>query len=291
MENKLIQANLAYQPKTRNNKLVSLEVLLRPYNCSNVEEFVKSYKSPIKLDCKVLEMAYSDIVNANLIYPVSINVSYFSLIDSDFIRNAIDLFRGFDVTFELTEHYNIENVDKLKKNIKILQCNGFKVSLDDFGKGFSSVKLLTQINFNEVKIDKSIISNIDNDFFSYKHLVFLSEKIKTLGVNNIVYEGIERKSQLNLVNLFDNNAIIQGYYHSYPLALEYIIKNRYSVEKIEVSLKRTTVLEEIEKKIYKMIISEGKDEINSEIKDMDTMLEVYDFNYKNTISNFKQIYY
>ena len=288
---KLIEANLAYQPKTRNNKLVSLEVLLRPYNCSNVEEFVKSYKSPIKLDCKVLEMAYSDMINANLRYPVSINVSYFSLINSNFIRNAIALFRGFDVTFELTEHYDVENVDKLKKNIGILQCNGFNVSLDDFGKGFSSVKLLTQIDFNEVKIDKSIISNIDNNFFSYKHLVFLSEKIKSLGVNNIVYEGIERKSQLSLINLFDNNAIIQGYYHSYPLALECIIKNRYSVEKMEVSLKRTTVLEEIEKKIYKMIISEGKDEINSEIKDMDTMLEVYDFNYKNTISNFKQIYY
>ena len=40
---KINEVNLAYQPKTRNNKLVSLEVLLRPYNCSNVEEFVKSH--------------------------------------------------------------------------------------------------------------------------------------------------------------------------------------------------------------------------------------------------------
>ncbi|AAW87596.1 GGDEF domain protein [Aliivibrio fischeri ES114] len=288
---RLIEAKLAYQPKTRNNKLVSLEVLLRPYNCSNVEAFVKSHKSPIKLDCKVLEMAYSDMINANLIYPVSINVSYFSLINSNFIRNAIALFKGFDVTFELTEHYNIGNLDKLKKNIEILQYNGFNVSLDDFGKGFSSVKLLTQIDFNEVKIDKSIISNIDNDFYSYKHLVFLSEKIKTLGVHNIVYEGIERKTQLNLIKLFDDNAIIQGYYYSYPLPLECVIKNRYSVEKNRVSLKRTTVLDEIEKKIYKMIISESKDKINNEIKDIDTMLEVYNVNYKNTISNFKKNYY
>lgn len=40
-----------------------------------------------------------------------------------------------------------------------------------------------------------------------------------------------------------------------------------------------------------MIISESKDKINNEIKDIDTMLEVYNVNYKNTISNFKKNYY
>ena len=290
----LNEAEMAYQPKIRRNKLVSIEALLRPKNCLDVENFVKNYKSPVHLDSKVLELVYSDIIDTKINYPVSINASYFSLISNEFINKVIALFKGLNITIELTEHFDIKNIEKLKMNIEILRGNKINVSLDDFGKDFSRAKLLSEIKFNEVKIDKSIIDYIDKDYHSYKHLVFLSEKIKTFGTNNIVYEGIERLSQFQLINLFDNNAILQGYFYSKPISMKEIINHNYEIDHDDLIPIKSNVFDDIEVEIYKIILSNGNSEteiINNKIKNMDIMGGIYNEDYNKTISNFKSIYY
>lgn len=189
--------NLAYQPKVNSNNIVSIEALLRPNNVIDIENYVKNHKKPIELDLKVINRVIYDIVKYKLTVPISINISYFSFIDDYFVEYCIQNLQIFNIYLELTEINEIKDIKKLCSNIEKIKHAKIHISLDDFGKDFSKSNLLIDINFDQIKFDKSLIDNIDTSFFHYKRLFFLTRKINKLGIKNIVYEGVERKNKRN----------------------------------------------------------------------------------------------
>ena len=58
---------------------------------------------------------------------------------------------------ELTEGFFVRNPDRAKQSMSQLQRNGFRIALDDFGSGFSSVGYLREFGFDRLKIDRSLI--------------------------------------------------------------------------------------------------------------------------------------
>ena len=61
------------------------------------------------------------------------------------------------VEFELTESVFIEKLDKAKVTIERLKLDGFTVSMDDFGSGYSSLNLLKELDFDVLKLDKEFL--------------------------------------------------------------------------------------------------------------------------------------
>jgi EAL domain-containing protein (putative c-di-GMP-specific phosphodiesterase class I) len=91
---------------------------------------------------------------------------------------------------------------------------GFRLLLDDFGNGYSSLATLNTMNFDILKLDKSLIDYIGD----YKGEVLLRHTIelaKKFGLN-ITAEGVETKEQVNFLQEVKCDDI-QGYYFSKPL--------------------------------------------------------------------------
>lgn len=150
---------------------------------------------------------------------ICINVSPIQLERSDFKDNFLNACVKYDISpslleIEITEGTLIEIHKDEIDVLNVLRERGVNIAIDDFGSGYSSFNYLINLPFNTLKIDKSLIDNIENDKNKsvIKSIVCLSKSLKY----KIIIEGVERKEQVDLLLDLGCN-IIQGYYFSKPL--------------------------------------------------------------------------
>ena len=151
--------------------------------------------------------------------PVSINISRIYLNNMDIIFDLNRIISKYNISpkyiqLEITESSLVSSEDMLNKIINEMHKYGFKVLLDDFGVGYSSLHSINKLNFDTLKIDKSFVDNIgiNNGDCILKHAIDLG---KTLDME-VVVEGVETKEQYEFLK--DNGCdTIQGYYFSKPL--------------------------------------------------------------------------
>ena len=142
----------------------------------------------------------------------------------DFIHETIrnSLLNPSQIILEITEDIFLEssvvNINKINRLIEL----GYSFSLDDFGSGYSSLNQLNSISIREVKIDRSIISNITKNQNSQVIVELVSKMGEQLGFK-VVAEGIENEEEVNLIAQLGIN-IIQGYYYSKPQSIEQFIQ-------------------------------------------------------------------
>ncbi|WP_238883157.1 ABC transporter substrate binding protein [Clostridium sp. YIM B02551] len=157
---------------------------------------------------------------------VSINVSVIQLVQEDFIPmfKAIILEKNIDprtIHIEITESVLMESIDTNIYKIEELKKMGVRIDLDDFGKGYSSLTYLKDMNFDVLKIDKVFIDEIienknyqDGDSSIVGTIIKLAHQ---MGLK-VVAEGVEVKEQYDY--LTQNKCdYIQGYYISKPIEL------------------------------------------------------------------------
>lgn len=121
------------------------------------------------------------------------------------------------INLEITETAAIQSGEMLNKNIFKLRAMGCSFSMDDFGTGYSNLSRMAAVNYDLVKIDKSLIwPCFEKD--GEKSLVILENIINMLlqlGVK-IVAEGVETAVQLNKLTMLGVD-YMQGYYYSKPI--------------------------------------------------------------------------
>jgi EAL domain-containing protein (putative c-di-GMP-specific phosphodiesterase class I) len=108
----------------------------------------------------------------------------------------------------------MDNLELVNKKVNALRQAGFKISLDDFGSGYSSLSYLQKIALDEVKIDKSLIDDIVTDESAQRMLHSIVEVIQNWGYRSVA-EGVETLDQVQIVKSAGCN-LIQGYYYSKP---------------------------------------------------------------------------
>ncbi|MCP4324188.1 MAG: EAL domain-containing protein, partial [Alteromonadales bacterium] len=122
------------------------------------------------------------------------------------------------VIFELTESVMVTDFVVLDNLMGSLSELGIKVSIDDYGTGYSSLNYISQLQFDELKIDKAFILNLDS---SERNLTIVKTTIdmaKNLNLK-VVAEGVESKSIEK--KLIDSGCDIgQGYYYTKPLPFD-----------------------------------------------------------------------
>lgn len=225
--------NLRYQPQFNpiNNKLVGVEALIRWNNeelgfVSPAKFIPLAERTGMIIDIGnwVLEEGFLQVKKwkekYNTEIEIGINVSPIQLMDDNFLDilkerlSLIDI-KPSQINLELTEDVavknSLENINKLKQ----IRQLGVKVSIDDFGSGYSSFEYLKNFAVDCLKLDMSLINNIDKskeDFEIAKAIISLSK-----GLNlEVVAEGVETKSQLDTLRKL-NCDIIQGYYYEKPI--------------------------------------------------------------------------
>jgi EAL domain-containing protein (putative c-di-GMP-specific phosphodiesterase class I) len=119
------------------------------------------------------------------------------------------------IRIEVTETSLAENIDKLRDQFQILLDAGVKLAMDDLGKGYSSLDLLSKLPFTCLKIDKDIVSNIHRSEKSRHIIQAICDLSKKIGVT-LIAEGVEnRKIYMELERMDCHQA--QGYWIGQPM--------------------------------------------------------------------------
>lgn len=91
--------------------------------------------------------------------PLSVNQSKLLLFEADYIQNLERLIERYQIpaswiTLEILEGLALENAGELNARISQLQATGFRISMDDFGSGYSSLNTLNSLQIDELKLDR-----------------------------------------------------------------------------------------------------------------------------------------
>ncbi|WP_395344938.1 EAL domain-containing protein [Ningiella sp. W23] len=119
------------------------------------------------------------------------------------------------IIFEFTETESIYDTEHLVNIINDYQSRGFQTAIDDFGAGYSGIKLLCDVHTDVVKIDRALIINIDKDERRQR----IVADVKTLledNSNRIVVEGVETLEELSVLYGMGFR-YFQGYYFAKPV--------------------------------------------------------------------------
>ena len=120
-----------------------------------------------------------------------------------------------DVVLEITEQLVVEDAQATLAILTGLQDVGIRLSLDDFGSGFSSLSYLRQFPFDHVKLDRSFIDQLPGSPRSTQLVRSMAELASTLGLG-VIAEGIERPEQARLLKAMGVR-YGQGYLYSRPV--------------------------------------------------------------------------
>lgn len=157
--------------------------------------------------------------------PISVNLSRASIHCNDVVEHYVDIVKRKQIPFdcvpiELTESATLYS-EKILEITNQLVKSEFKLHMDDFGSGYSSLTSLNELNFSTVKLDKSLIDYIDQ--VRGKKIV---QQAIDLGHGldmKVVAEGVESKEQKDCLKEM-NCDMIQGFYYSKPLKQEDFIE-------------------------------------------------------------------
>ena len=120
------------------------------------------------------------------------------------------------IELELTESIFLEDRDMAVRKIGMLRKLGFRVSLDDFGTGFSSLSYLKDLPIDTLKIDKSFVDTAIKDKATNIITESVVDMVNKLGLETIA-EGVEDQSQYEFLKRI-NCDIVQGFLMGKPMS-------------------------------------------------------------------------
>lgn len=164
---------------------------------------------------------------------VAVNISVLQLLRKEFTAHVEEVLKEYQIDpemleFEITESILSDNFDLINLKLRQIRKKGIKVSMDDFGTGFSSLARLRELSIDAVKLDRHFISRIkENEKPSYISIDIISMAHR-VGLK-VVAEGVETEEQLDFLKKHQCD-YAQGYYISMPLekdkALEMLINEK-----------------------------------------------------------------
>lgn len=214
-----------YQPIFDNitDKIASFECLIRliddngkvisPYLFLNVAKKSRLYSKLTKIMIEKSCMHFE-----NLEYDFSLNLSVEDILDADIVNYIKAKITQHNVAnriiFEILESEGIENYEEVSIFTREMKKLGCKIAIDDFGSGYSNFEHLLKLNIDYIKIDGSLIDNLDKDISAQlivETIVDFAKRLNILTVAEFVHnrDVYEKVKELNVNRT-------QGYYLSEP---------------------------------------------------------------------------
>ena len=231
---------LYIQPKisTKTGKIGGAEALTR-WNYKH-EKILAPYKFiPLfertgyitKLDFKIFEYVCiflkSVIDSGKKPVKISVNVSRYTLDYKNYIKTLNEIRNRYNIPInlielEITEGMYTENTDDIQKFVNMLKKEGYSISIDDFGSGYSNLNSIANLDFDVIKLDKSLcnMEGLNKDLI-LDAIISIAKKTG----HSVVCEGIETKEMVEKMAMLGAD-LIQGYYYDKPLEKEEF-RNKY----------------------------------------------------------------
>lgn len=154
---------------------------------------------------------------------VAINISPIQFKQENFVETITGIIQSHQLSpdrimLEITEGVIIDNPDDIIEKIIALKECGIKISVDDFGTGYSSLGYLKRLPLDELKIDRSFIQEIENDYSDSVITEVVISMAKHFGYQ-VIAEGVETEAQKNIL-VEKGCHYFQGYFFSKPLSPE-----------------------------------------------------------------------
>lgn len=155
--------------------------------------------------------------------PISTNVSRVDIYNPHLDKILLDLVHKHNIPIgllhlEITESASISSDNQLIQAVRTLAKAGFTIEMDDFGKGYSSLNMLSELPIDIIKIDRDFLRSSDADERQRNVIHFVIGLAKKMGVRTIA-EGVETEEQLEF--LHDAQCDMgQGYFYAKPMPRE-----------------------------------------------------------------------
>ena len=234
------QFKVFYQPKYDLNtkKIIGAEALVRwlhpERGMISPGEFIPLFESNgfiTQLDffvwesvCKSLRKWLDEGKNP---FPVSVNVSRIDIYNEALPEMLLGLISKYEIPaklfhLEITETAYVKNQQQLIRMVNRLKKSGFIIEMDDFGSGFSSLTMLTEIPVDVIKLDMSLLTNRKKSDKSTSVLRFIINLSRELGIP-VIAEGVETREDINYLKALKCK-YGQGFFFSKPVAAEFYEK-------------------------------------------------------------------
>jgi diguanylate cyclase (GGDEF)-like protein len=154
-------------------------------------------------------------------FSLAINVSSRQLFEADFGRRLTEMLanqglKPHDIVVEVTESIALRDIEHSFETLKALRKQGFKISIDDFGTGHSSLSQLQDLDADKLKIDMSFVQMLDSDNPKGLSIVTtIIQMAKAMGLKTVA-EGVENQHQAAQLKALGAD-YFQGYYFAKPM--------------------------------------------------------------------------
>jgi EAL domain-containing protein (putative c-di-GMP-specific phosphodiesterase class I) len=208
----------AWEFLTRGPKGTALENPLQLFS------FARQSNLIYDLELLVVEKAFQMIKCVGCIDDIFLNFTPITLGNKRFIPALEKLLTRYTdiepnkIIFEVTERDSIEGLTFFQENIMKLRQKGFRIAVDDTGAGYSSLHTISEILPDIIKIDRSVIQDIDTNKVKesmLKGLILIAKETGSL----VVAEGIEKKEEADVL-MRNQVDLAQGYFYAKPGTLE-----------------------------------------------------------------------
>jgi EAL domain-containing protein (putative c-di-GMP-specific phosphodiesterase class I) len=226
------EMELYYQPQIalETGKIIGAEALIRwqhpEHGLLPPGVFIgraEQYQLMDRLTTSVIDMAVKQLASMRYgdnHFPISINVSADAIRSINLPEQLHDMLRANllspkQLALEVTESVLMGELVTSLDILTRLRMKGFTLSIDDFGTGFSSLSLLHKVPFNELKVDRSFVMEMDKDKDAVaivKTCVMLAKELDM----KVVAEGVESAKTLNKLAEMGCD-IAQGYHIAKPM--------------------------------------------------------------------------
>ena len=232
LENGTIQ--VYYQPVIRSisRKLCSFEALARWIEPRRGPIFPDQF-IPVLEQARVIHLLDSFVVRSacavirrevergDVPIPISVNLSRLDFVLCDIFEvvnsavNEYQIPRDF-LYIEITESLMAEQGGRMQDVVDRFRSAGFQVWMDDFGSGYSSLNVLKDFSFNEIKLDMKFLSSFDQR--SRRIMTSVIQMAKEINIHTLA-EGVETEEQFNYLRNIGCEKV-QGYYFGRPAPYE-----------------------------------------------------------------------
>ena len=162
---------------------------------------------------------------------INVNLSVIQCLKPGFVDHICKIVDGYDIekswiNFEITESVAASDYELLSSVVSNLKSKGFRFAMDDYGTGYSNMQSIFSLDFDVVKIDKSILWGAEETELGR---IILGNSVRMIDQMNrqILVEGVETKEQVEMLKELCVD-YLQGYYFSKPIPknefIEYIQK-------------------------------------------------------------------